>query len=57
MAVAGESTPSTPPPVAEILVRVLVRFGVVWAVICRLPAMVGLVDVSISLAKMARKEC
>ena len=31
--------------------------GAVWAVICRLPAMVGLVHVSISLAKMARKKC
>ena len=55
-AVAAESMPPTPPPVAETFVRVLVGFGVVWAAIWRLPAMVEVVDVSIVGLKMARKE-
>ena len=53
---AAESMPPTPPPVAETFVRVLVGFGVVWAAIWRLPAMVGVVDVSFVGQKMARKE-
>ena len=48
--------PPTPQPIAEVFVRVLVEFGRVWTAIWRLPAMGGVVDVSISLAKMARKE-
>ena len=55
-AVAAESMPPTPPPVAETFVRVLVGFGVVWAAIWRLPAMVEVVEVSIVGLKMARKE-
>ena len=55
-AVAAESTPPTPPPVAEVFVRVLVEFGRVWSTVWRLPAMVGVVVVAISLAKMARNE-
>ena len=55
-AVAAESTPPTPPPVAQVFVRVLVGFGVVGAAIWRLPAMVGVVDVSFVGLKMARKE-
>ena len=56
IALAAELIPPPPPPIAEVFVRVLVEFGRVWAAIWRLPAMVGVVDVSISLAKMARKE-
>eukprot|EP00956_Cyclotella_meneghiniana_P010478 scaffold14602_cov52-Cyclotella_meneghiniana.AAC.1 len=57
-AVAAESTPPTPPPVAKAFVRMLVGFGFgrVWAAIWRLPAMVGVVDVSFVGLKMARKE-
>ena len=55
-ATAAESPPPAPPPVAKAFVRVLVGFGVVWAAIWRLPAMVGVVDVSFVGLKMARKE-
>eukprot|EP00956_Cyclotella_meneghiniana_P019966 scaffold34737_cov50-Cyclotella_meneghiniana.AAC.1 len=56
-AVAAESMPPTPPPVAQTLVMVLdVGFGMVGAAIWRLPAMVGVVDVSFVGLKMARKE-
>eukprot|EP00956_Cyclotella_meneghiniana_P025442 scaffold53110_cov61-Cyclotella_meneghiniana.AAC.1 len=55
-AVAAESIPPTPPPVADTFVMVLVGFGRVWAAIWRLPAMVGTVDVSFVGLKMARKE-
>ena len=55
-AVAAESTPPTPPPVAKAFVRVLIGFGVVGAAIWRLPAMVGAVAVVICRVKMARKE-
>ena len=55
-AVAAESTPLAPPSVAKAFVRVLVGFGVVEAAIWRLPAMVGVVDVSIVGLKMARNE-
>ena len=44
IALAAELIP--PPPIAEVFVRVLVGFGRVWAAIWRLPAMVGVVDVS-----------
>ena len=44
------------PAVAKAFVRVLVGFGVVGAAIWRLPAMVGVVDVSFVRLKMARKE-
>eukprot|EP00956_Cyclotella_meneghiniana_P036390 scaffold125116_cov30-Cyclotella_meneghiniana.AAC.1 len=54
--VAAESIPPTSPPVADTLVVVLVGFGRVWAAIWRLPAMVGVVDVSFVGLKMARKE-
>ena len=54
-AVAAESTPPTPPPVAQAFVRVLVEFGVVGAAIWRLPAMVGVVDVSLVGAKNGEK--
>ena len=54
--VAAESMPQTPPAVAKAFVRVLVGFGMVGAVIWRLPAMVGVVDVSFVGLKMARKE-
>ena len=53
---AAESTPPPPPPVAEAFVMVLVGFGGDWAAIWRLPAMVGVVDVSFVRLKMARKE-
>ena len=56
MTTAAESPPLTPPPVAEAFVRVLVGFGGGRAAIWRLPAMVGVVEVSISEVKMARKE-
>ena len=55
-ATAAESTPPTPPSVTKSFVRVLVGFGVVGAAIWRLPAMVGVVDVSFVGLKMARKE-
>ena len=55
-ATAAESPPPTPPPVAVAFVMVLVGFGRVWAAIWRLPAMVGVVDVSFVGLKMARKE-
>eukprot|EP00956_Cyclotella_meneghiniana_P033162 scaffold94040_cov97-Cyclotella_meneghiniana.AAC.3 len=55
-AVASESSRPTPPPVADTFVMVLVGFGRVWAAIRRLPAMVGVVDVSFVGLKMARKE-
>ena len=45
-AVAAESTPPTPPPVAVTFVMVLVGFGGGWAAVWRLPAMVGVVEVS-----------
>ena len=54
-AVAAESTPPTPPPVAQVFVRVLVGFGVVGAASWRLPAMVGVVDVSFVGAKNGEK--
>ena len=53
---AAESPPPTPTPVAEAFVMVLVGFGGDWAAICRLPAMVRVVDVSFVRLKMARKE-
>ena len=43
---ADESPTSTPPPIAEAFVMVLVGFGGDWAAIWRLPAMVGVVEVS-----------
>ena len=43
---ATESTPPPPTSVAETFVMVVVGFGRVWAAIWRLPAMVGVVDVS-----------
>ena len=55
-AMAAESPTTTPPPVAEAFVMVLVGFGGDWAAIWRLPAMVGVVDVSFVRLKMARKE-
>ena len=55
-ATAAKSLPPAPPPVAKAFVRVLVGFGVVGAAIWRLPAMVGVVDVSFVGQKMARKE-
>ena len=55
-AMAAESTPPPPPPVAEAFVMVLIGFGGGWAAIWRLPAMVGVVEVSNFLVKMARKE-
>ena len=55
-AVATESTPPPPTSVAETFVMVVVGFGRVWAAIWRLPAMVGVVDVSFVGLKMARKE-
>ena len=55
-AMAAESPMTTPPPVAEAFVMVLVGFSGDWAAIWRLPAMVGVVEVSISGVKMARKE-
>ena len=45
-ATAAESPLPAPPAVAKAFVRVLVGFGVVGAAIRRLPAMVGVVDVS-----------
>ena len=54
--VAAESTPPTPPPVAQVFVRVLVGFGVVGAAIWMLTSIVGVVHVSFIGAKMARKE-
>ena len=45
-AMAAESPPTTPPPVAEAFVRVLVGFGGGRADNWRLPAMVGVVEVS-----------
>ena len=53
---AAKSMPPTPPPVAEAFVMVLVGCGMVWAAVWRLPAMVGVVDVSFVRLKMARKE-
>ena len=54
-ATAAESLPPAPPPVAKAFVRVLVGFGVVGAAIWRLPAMVGVVDVSFVGAKNGEK--
>ena len=54
-AAAAESTPPTPPPVEQVFVRVLVGFGGEWAAIRRLPAMVGVVDVSLVGAKNGEK--
>ena len=56
-AIAAESElpPTTPPPVAEAFVMVLVGFGGDWTAIWRLPAMVGVVEVLISGIKMVRK--
>eukprot|EP00956_Cyclotella_meneghiniana_P016277 scaffold25630_cov78-Cyclotella_meneghiniana.AAC.3 len=54
-AVAAELTPRLPPPVAQVFVRVLVGFWVVGAVIWRLPAMVGVVDLSFVGAKNGEK--
>ena len=53
---AAESPQTTPPPVAEIFVRVLVGFGGDCTAILRLPAMVRLVEVTISGVKTAREE-
>ena len=53
--VAAESMPPTPPPVAQTLVMVLVGFGMVGAAIWRLPAMVGVVDLSFVGAKNGEK--
>ena len=53
---ASESTPPTPPPVAVTFVMVLVGFGGDWAAVWRLPAMVGMVEVSKFGWKMARNE-
>ena len=53
---AAESMPPTPPPVAKAFVMVLVGLGGDWTAIWRLPAMVGVVDVSFVRLKMARKE-
>ena len=53
--VAAESTPPTPPPVAQVFVRVLVGFGVVGAAIWMLTAMVGVVHVSFVGAKNGEK--
>ena len=55
-AVAAESPTTTPPPVAKAFAVVLVGFGGEWAAIWRLPAMVGVVEVSNFGVKMARKE-
>ena len=55
-AMAAESPTTTPPPVAEAFVMVLVGFGGDWEAIWRLPAMVGVVEVSNFGVKMARKE-
>ena len=54
-AAAAESPPPTAPPVAKAFVAVLVGFGVVGAAIWRLPAMVGVVDVSFVGAKNGEK--
>eukprot|EP00956_Cyclotella_meneghiniana_P018355 scaffold30528_cov61-Cyclotella_meneghiniana.AAC.1 len=54
-AVVAELIPPTP-PVADTFVMVLVGFARVWPAIWRLPAMVGVVDVSFVELKMARKE-
>ena len=51
----AESALTTPPPVEKAFLRVLVRFGVVRAAIWRLPAMVGVVDLSSVGLKMARR--
>ena len=48
-ATATESSQSTPPKVAETFVVVLVGCSDDWAAIRRLPAMVGVVEVSRSL--------
>ena len=48
---AAESPQTTPPPVAETFVRVLVGFGGDCAAIPRLSAMVGVVEVMISREK------
>ena len=55
-AMAAESSKMTLPPVAEAFVMVLVGFGGDWVAIWRLPAMVGVVEVSNFLVKMARKD-
>ena len=55
-AVAAESPPQTAPPVAVTFVMVLVGFGGGWAAVWRLPAMVGVVEVSDFGWKMARIE-
>ena len=54
-AVGTESTPPPLTPVAETFVMVVVGFGRVWAAIWRLPAMVGVVDVSFVGAKNGEK--
>eukprot|EP00956_Cyclotella_meneghiniana_P034544 scaffold105968_cov61-Cyclotella_meneghiniana.AAC.1 len=54
-AVAAESMPSAPPPVAKVFVMVLVGFGVVGAAIWRLPAMVGVVGYVVHWAKNDEK--
>ena len=48
-ATASESSQSTPPKVAKTFVVVLVGCSDDWAAIRRLPAMVGVVEVSKSL--------
>ena len=53
---AAKSPTTTTPPIAEAFVMVLVGCGMVWAAVWRLPAMVGVVDVSFVRLKMARKE-
>ena len=45
-AMAADSPTTTPPPVAEAFMMVLVGFGGGQTAIWRLPAMVGVVDVS-----------
>ena len=48
-ATATESSQSTPPKIAETLAMVLVGCGNDWVAIWRLPAMVGVVEISWSL--------